>query len=66
MKRAFFHCGSHGKIYSPMVGGMIEKVRGRYESGEIDEANARSQISTIQTRLRTTLLAKGRAPRRVR
>ncbi|WP_429540711.1 AHH domain-containing protein [Pseudomonas monsensis] len=26
-KRVFYHCGSHGKVYSPMVNNMVTTVR---------------------------------------
>ncbi|WP_445262666.1 RHS repeat-associated core domain-containing protein [Pseudomonas sp. EL_65y_Pfl2_R96] len=41
-KRVFYHCGSHGKVYTPMVENMVEKVRDDYDSGDIDKAQART------------------------
>ncbi|MDN3222573.1 RHS repeat-associated core domain-containing protein [Pseudomonas nunensis] len=65
-KRVFYHCGSHGKVYTPMVENMVEKVRDDYDSGDIDKAQARSQISAIQSRLRASLSVPGTKQRRVR
>lgn len=30
-KRVFYHCGSHGTVYSPMVDNMVTKVRKKYD-----------------------------------
>jgi RHS repeat-associated protein len=65
-KRVFYHCGSHGKVYTPMVENMVEKVRDDYDSGDIDKVQARAQISAIQSRLRTSLSVPGTKQRRVR
>jgi RHS repeat-associated protein len=65
-KRVFYHCGSHGKVYTPMVENMVEKVRDDYDSGDIDKGQARSQISAIQSRLRASLSVPGTKQRRVR
>lgn len=65
-KRVFYHCGSHGKVYSPMVNNMVTTVRSKYEAGVIDEAQARTQISAIQTRLRASLSVPGTTQRRLR
>lgn len=65
-KRVFYHCGSHGKVYSPMVDNMVTTVRTKYEAGVIDEAQARAQISSIQTRLRASLSVPGIKQRRLR
>ncbi|MGZ9669029.1 AHH domain-containing protein [Pseudomonas sp. GNP014] len=65
-KRVFYRCGSHGKVYSPMVNNMVTTVRSKYEAGVIDEAQARTQISAIQTRLRASLSVPGTKQRRLR
>jgi uncharacterized protein RhaS with RHS repeats len=65
-KRVFYHCGSHGKVYSPMVNNMVTTVRSKYEAGVIDESQARAQISAIQTRLRASLSVPGTTQRRLR
>ncbi|WP_123585339.1 RHS repeat-associated core domain-containing protein [Pseudomonas brassicacearum] len=64
-KRVFYHCGSHSKVYTPMVNNMVTTVRSKYEAGVIDETQARAQISTIQSRLRTSLSVSGTKQRRV-
>ena len=66
MKRVFYHCGSHGRVYTPVVSGLIERVRDKYESGEVDEAQARIKITAIQNRLRISLSAMGAKQRRVK
>ncbi|MEN8639315.1 RHS repeat-associated core domain-containing protein [Pseudomonas sichuanensis] len=66
MGKMFYHCGSHGKVYSPMVDNMVAKVQDRYDAGVIDEAQARSEVATIQKRLRTSLSVSGKKQRRVR
>nr|WP_262501773.1 AHH domain-containing protein [Pseudomonas lundensis] len=66
MKRKFYHCGPHGVVYSPMVNNMIEKVQRRFSADLINEAQARAEISEIQSRLRSSLLVSGKKQRRVR
>lgn len=48
------------------MSGLIERVRDKYESGEVDEAQARIKITAIQNRLRISLSAMGAKQRRVK
>lgn len=45
---------------------MVAKVQDRYDAGVIDEAQARSEVATIQNRLRTSLSVSGKKQRRVK
>ncbi|MBV6290465.1 AHH domain-containing protein, partial [Pseudomonas aegrilactucae] len=66
MKRVFYHCGPHGKVYSPIVKRMVVNIEKEFINEEIDEAGARAKISAMQGRLRLGLSASGNKQRRVR
>jgi len=66
MRRVFYHCGSHSKIYSPMVASMMRNIKGEYDNNDVDEAGARAKIAALQTRLRSSLSVSGTNQRRVR
>jgi RHS repeat-associated protein len=65
MKRVFYHCGSHGKVYSPRVDSEVSKIEARFNSGAIDAAEARVQVGALQQSLRTSLSVKGPMPIRL-
>ena len=68
MRKAFYHCGSHGVIYSPLVDNQVTAIERRFNQGKITDVQARAEIEALQKRLRTSLDAPlvGKAPRRVR
>ncbi len=65
MKRVFYHCGSHGKVFSPMVDSEVSKIEARFNSGAINAAEARVQVGALQQSLRTSLSVKGPIPIRL-
>ncbi|MBV6290396.1 AHH domain-containing protein, partial [Pseudomonas aegrilactucae] len=66
MKRVFYHCGPHSKVYTPMVERMIGDIQDDLDKKEIDEAGARARIASMQNRLRAGLSVSGGRQRRVR
>jgi RHS repeat-associated protein len=66
--RAFYHCGSHSVIYSPMVNNQIEDIDRKFSRGDITAEQARTDVGKLQDRLRTTLSVPlvGKNPRRIR
>ena len=66
MKRVFYHCGPHSKVYTPVVEGMLDKIKEQLSSESIDEAGARDQVLAMQTRLRSGLSVSGSKQRRLR
>ncbi|SMC29053.1 RHS repeat-associated core domain-containing protein [Andreprevotia lacus DSM 23236] len=66
MKRKFYHCGSHGKYYSPMVNSQVQRIENDYNSGAISAVEAKTKIGDLQGRLRVGLIipsAMGKARR---
>ncbi|WP_257385290.1 RHS repeat-associated core domain-containing protein [Tahibacter caeni] len=65
MKRKFYHCGSHGVMYSPMVNKAVTDIEAEFRSGAIDAAQARGRIGALQQSMRGMLSAKGTVPVRL-
>lgn len=63
MNRMFYHCGSHSVVYSPMVNGLLGKIEDDYNAGIINNEEARSRVSALQSRLKGTLSAPGNGRR---
>jgi hypothetical protein len=64
MKRKFYHCGSH-IIYSKLANQQVASIERDYHNGIISADEAKAKISTLQTRLRTTLSMPGKQTRRL-